>query len=57
MFNSTFYEQSDNVAIGSPLGLALANILMSSLKNKLLKDYPDSLKPFIYRRYDDNVFV
>ena len=44
------------MALGSPLGPALANILMYSFENKWLKDCPHSLKP-VYRWYVDNIFV
>ena len=31
-FNRALYEQTDEVAMGSPLGPLLANVLMSSIK-------------------------
>ena len=57
MFNNKFYKQIDGVAMGSPLGPALANIFMCNFENKWLKDCPHSLKPVIYRRYVDDIFV
>ena len=57
MFNNKFYKQIDGVAMGSPLGPALANILMCNFENKWLKDCPHSLKLVFYRRYVDNIFV
>ena len=57
MFNNKFYKQIDGVAIGSPLGPALANIFMCNFENKWLKDCPHSLKPVFYRRYVDDIFV
>ena len=35
MFNNKFYKQNDGVAMGSPLGPALANVFMSSFENIL----------------------
>ena len=56
-FNSKFYKQIDGVAIGTPLGPALANVFMCSFENKWLKVYPHSLKPVFYKRYVDYIFV
>ena len=57
MFNNKFYKQIDDVAMGSPLGLALANIFMLSFENIWLKDCPHSLKPVFYRQYVDDILV
>ena len=57
MFNNKFYKQIDGVAMGSPLGSALANIFICNFENKLLKDCPHSLKPVFYRHYVDDIFV
>ena len=57
MFTSKFYKQIDGVAMGSPLGPALANIFMCSFENKWLKDCPHSLKSVLYRRCVDDIFV
>ena len=57
IFSNKFYKQIDGVAMGSPLGPALANIFMCSFENKWLKDCPHSLKPVFYRRNVDDIFV
>ena len=57
MINNKFYKQNDGVAMGPPLGPALANIFMCSFENKWLNDYPHSVKPVFYRRYVDDIFV
>ena len=57
MFNNKFYKQVDGIALGSPLGPALAYILMCSFENKWLKDCPHGLKPVFYRRYVNDIFL
>ena len=47
----------DGVAMGSPLGPALANIFMCSFESKWLRDCPNDFKPVFYRRYIDDIFV
>ena len=53
-FNGNLYEQTDGVAIGSPLGLLLANVFMCSIEDKLDQD---GKLPFYYRRYVDDTFT
>ena len=36
-FNSKFYKQVDGVSMDSPLGLALANIIITELESKIVK--------------------
>ena len=43
--------------MGSPLGPALANTFTCSFEHKWLKDGPHGLKPVLYRRYVDDIFV
>ena len=57
MFNKKYYKQVDGVAMGSPLGPALANIFMCSFESKWLRDCPNDFKPVFYRRYIDDIFV
>ena len=57
MFNNKYYKQVDGVAMGSPLGPALAIIFMCSFESKSLGDCPNDFKPVFYRRYIDDIFV
>ena len=47
------YQQIDGVAIGSPLGPALANIFEELYKQLL---FGNTSKPLLYFRYVDNIF-
>ena len=49
-FNGALYEQTDGVAMGSPLGPLLANVFMSHLERE------DKL-PSFYRRYLDDTLT
>ena len=53
-FNVSLDEQIDGVAMGSPLGPLLANVLMSSIEEKL--DVEGKLPPY-YRRYVDHTLT
>ena len=53
-FNDIIYRQIDGVAMGSPLGPILANIFVGYLEKKL---FSNSLKPEVYVRYVDDIFV
>ena len=50
-FNIALYDQTDGVAMGSPLGPLVANVFMSSLEEKL--ELESKLPPY-YRRYVDD---
>ena len=53
-FNNIMYRQVDGVAMGSPLGPALANIFVGYYKEKLFSEIS---KPSVYFRYVDDTFV
>ena len=52
-FNNNMYKQTDEVAIGSPLGPALANIFVG-YEGKL---FSQTQKPPTYFRYVDDTFA
>ena len=53
-FNNQMYKQLDGVAMGSPLGPALANIFVGFHKSRL---FNNTVKPGVYFRYVDDTFV
>ena len=52
-FNGQLYEQTEGVAMGSPLGPLMANV-MCHLEEKLTRD---GVMPHLYRRYVDDTLV
>ena len=52
-FNNIMYRQIDEVAMGSPLGPALANIFVGHYESKLFNKIS---KPTVYCRYVDDTF-
>ena len=56
LFNGKFYNQIDGVAMGSPLGLVLANIFMGFYESKWLNEY-NLNKPKFYLRYVDDILA
>ena len=52
LFNGQLYEQTDGVAMGSPLGPLLANVFMCSIEETL--DCKGKMPSFNYRRYVDH---
>ena len=52
-FNNIMYRQIDGIAMGSPLGPALANIFAGYYESKLFKEIS---KPTVNCRYVNNTF-
>ena len=53
-FNNNMYRQIDGVALGSPLGLALANIFVGHQEQKVFNVVN---RPLAYFRYVDDTFA
>ena len=53
-FDDQLYEQTDGVAMGSPLGPLMANVFICHLEETLTRD---SLMPHLYRRYVDDTLA
>ena len=56
-FNGKYYRQKDGVAMGSPLGPALANAFLWHHERNWLDDCPLAYAPAFYARYVDDIFV
>ena len=54
LFNGQLYEQTDGVAIGSPLGPLLTNAFMCSIEETLDRE---GKMPSHYRRYVDDTLT
>ena len=55
LFNEHFYDQTDGVAMGSPLAPVLANLFMGYHEKNWLTNY-DGSNVLFYRRYVDDIF-
>ena len=51
MFYNILYNQKERMAMGSPLGLTMANVSLSFYEIKWLEQCPNEFKPVFYRRY------
>ena len=54
LFNNEIYDQTDRIAMWSPLGPALANLFMGYPENKLLIS-EEILTVLFYKRYLDDI--
>ena len=55
LWDGEFYEQTDGVAMGSPLSPVIANFFMEKFEHHILDTAP--LKPKVWFRYMDDTFV
>ena len=56
-FNGMYYRQKDGVAMGSPLGPALANAFLCHHEGRWIDECPLAYAPVFYARYVDDIFV
>ena len=56
-FNNEGYKQKFGVAMGSPLSPILANLCMEFIENDILENCPVHLKPAVWLRYVDDIFI
>ena len=56
-FNGCYYRQKDGVAMGSPLGPALANAFLCHHEQYWLENCPLAFAPIFYARYVNDIFV
>ena len=54
-FRKTFYCQIFGIAMSSPISVIVANLVMESMENKMLKDFASPSR--IWLRYIDDTFV
>ena len=58
LFDGSFYDQIDGVAMGSPLGPTLANLFMGHHEKNWIDQFPQNKgKLIFYRRYIDDIFA
>ena len=56
LYNGHVYQQTDGLAMGSPLAPILANWFVSKIESKLLED-TNIKQPKFYKRYVDDIFA
>ena len=55
-FNGSYYKQRDGVAMGSPLGPALANAFLAHHETVWLEECLLAFAPIFFARYVDDIF-
>ena len=57
LLNDVYYKQVDGVAMGSPLGPTLANLLLVYYERKWLEKCPLQFRPKYYHKDVDHIFL
>jgi hypothetical protein len=56
-FNNQFYLQTMGTAMGTRMAPSFANIFLYYLEGNLLSSPPNNLKPLLWKRYIDDIFM
>ena len=56
-FNNKVYQQLDGVAVGSPIGSLMVDVIMNQVVDKVLDLTPPSHRPNFFCRYVDDCFA
>ena len=57
MFDGAYYRQIDGVAMGSPLGPAIANTFLCHYEGEWINSCDALYAPMLYKRYVDDIFL
>ena len=56
-FKDQIYLQIHGTSMGTPMAPNFANIFMSQLENRIITHAPDKLRPFLWKRYIDDIII
>ena len=57
LFDGRYFQQTDGVGMGLPLGPTLANIFMCHFETNWIATCPVEFRPEVYKRYVDDTFI
>ena len=57
IFDGKYYEQTEGLGMGLPLGPTFANVFLCFHETNWIKDCPDLFRPIMYKRYVDDTFM
>ena len=57
IFHNQYYRQISGLPMGSSLSPVMSNIYMEHFEQELIKDVPCDLRPSLWMRYVDDIFV
>ena len=56
-FHEILYEQREGTPMGSPMSPVVANLYMEEIEETVLKRMPREVRPRLWKRYVDDIFV